>query len=62
MKTTAFIDLFGIKASSICTDCAAHKNHERYLISSIGLEQTHGLRGTKRGGTSRLFDILSLTT
>lgn len=62
MKTTAFIDPFGIKTNSICTDCSSHTTLERYLISSINIGKTHAQRGTSKAGYSRLLDLLSLTT
>lgn len=62
MRTTTVIDPFRIKANSICTDCASHTSLERYLISSIGFQQTQERRGAKRGGSSRLLELLTLTT
>ena len=62
MKTITVIDHFGVKANCIGSDCALHGSLERHPVSSVNLEATHRQRGIGRRGSSRLLDLLMLTT
>lgn len=62
MKTTTVNDPFGIKANSISTVCAFYRSLDGDPISRVGLGLSHSQRAIERRGSSRLLDLLSLTT